>query len=300
MTQTIDIEKRKGALLVLTAGICWGLHGVFIKMAYKLGASFMEVFLVEGIIATAIFLAILRRQKSFVVPKKMADWLWLGFAGIASVGVGSFLFLSFSLGPIAIGATLLFLYLPQVYIFSVLFSKEKLDLLGFVSICLLLLGAGIATGFTTAFDQNGLKGAVLAGAIASSCYALIFILTPKLSTASSATFRSFFLSSSNVTGSLLVLTILPSTRGSVSSNFITLAGLALVLGIIGQALPVLTMMKGIPLAGPSLSGVLASTELPIAVIASAIVLDENISLQRGMGVALVFLGIILFNLRRTK
>lgn len=300
MSYPIGLEKRKGILLVLTAGVCWGIHGVFIKFAYRLGASFMEVFLVEGVVASCVFLGLLWKQKSYAIPRAAADWLWLTAAGFASLGVGSFLFLSFSLGPIAIGATLLFLYLPQVYFISILLSSEKPDLLAGVSIFLLLAGAALATGLTSIFSEGSSNGVILSGLAASTCYATIFILTPKLSQSSSATFRSFFLSAFNVVGSLLVLYLLPSTRGTESSNLPALLGLTCVLGIVGQALPVLAMMKGIPLAGSSLSGVLASTELPIAVITSALILGESLTLQRGSGVTLAFLGIILFNLRNTK
>jgi len=290
--------KLKGALLVLLAGICWGMHGVLLKLAFSFGASFMDVFLLEAGLAAIIFYGLLRRQGSFQRPSRPAQWAFLGLAGLASMGVGTFLFLSFSLGPVAIGATLLFLYLPQVYIVSALLSKERWNARGLASIALLLIGAAVATDFLNTLGEPGSRGALLAGAIASSCYAAIFLLTPRISKSSSATFRSLFICLVNLIGSALVLLLLPSTRGQVTHGLLIFCALAVALGVVGQALPTLALMKGIPLAGPSLSGVLASTELPIAVISSAIILSEPLTLQKIAGVACVVSGVVLFNLRR--
>lgn len=288
-------ERHKGILLVLVAGFCWGFHGVLIKFAYQLGVSFMEVFLAEAFVASIIYSFLLFRSKGIRYPKVFSEWAWLSLAGVASVGVGSFLFLSFSLGPIAIGATLLFLYLPQVFIFSVIASKQRPSWLSISSILLLLVGAIVTTDALNAFNGETSIAPILAGTIASVCYATIFVLTPRLSKSSSATFLSLFLALFNFVGSLIVLAVLPVTRGDTSSGLLELSIYAIVLGIFGQTLPILAMMKGIPLAGSSLSGVLAATELPVAVVSSAIFLKEAITPERAVGVTLVFAGIVLFN-----
>ncbi|MBC2605444.1 EamA family transporter [Pelagicoccus albus] len=297
MNPTLARERQTGILLVSAAGVCWGFHGVLIKFAYQLGASFMEVLLAETAVATLAYLIMASRASSLLsLPKELTDWIWLTIAGIASIGVGSFLFLSFSLGPVAIGATLLFLYLPQVYLHTILVAKQPANWLGIASIVLLLIGAGITTDAINVFSGNVSSAPILAGAAASVCYAAIFILTPKLSVASSATFNSLFLAASSAIGSLIILAVVPATRSEASINLIQFAAIAFVLGIIGQMLPVLAMMKGIPLAGSSLSGVLASIELPVAVVSSALLLGESVTPGRAIGVALVFLGIIFFNL----
>lgn len=72
--------------------------------------------------------------------------------------------------------------------------------------------------------------------------------------------------------------------------------LALVLGTVGQVLPVFTLMKGLPLTGGSLGGVIASVELPIAVFSAAILLNESLTTLKVIGVVLVLSGIIIYNL----
>ena len=74
----------------------------------------------------------------------------------------------------------------------------------------------------------------------------------------------------------------------------------MLLGAIGQTLPIITLMKGIPLTGASLAGVLAAVELPIAVFSAAILLGESLNLLKLVGVGLVLSGIVLYNLSDRK
>ena len=57
----------------------------------------------------------------------------------------------------------------------------------------------------------------------------------------------------------------------------------LLLGVVGQALPVISLMKGLPLTGSSLGGVVASIELPIAVLSAFILLGESLTAVKIFG-----------------
>jgi drug/metabolite transporter (DMT)-like permease len=52
--------------------------------------------------------------------------------------------------------------------------------------------------------------------------------------------------------------------------------------------------------GPGLGMILTASELPVAVIMSAFVLSEDVSLLQWTGVALIFGGIIIGNTKRMK
>ena len=54
---------------------------------------------------------------------------------------------------------------------------------------------------------------------------------------------------------------------------------------------------GIPHTGPSLGSILTSSELPMAILMAFFVLGEHIALVQWLGVALIFLGVIVGNLR---
>lgn len=235
-----------------------------------------------------------------VRPRSRKEWLLLSTMGVTTIGVGYFLFLAFSLGPVAIGATLMFMYLPVVYGYSLIARHQKFSVVKLLAICLVLGGATLTTEIHSSLQDSGTVPAALAALAASMCYALVFILTPSVARYTSAEFRSFAASSIGLIGTLIILACAPKLWFPLTENLLPLFGMALVLGAIGQTLPVITLMKGLPLTGSSLGGVLASIELPIAVFASALLLGESFNLGKVVGVALVLSGILLYNLVDTR
>lgn len=230
----------------------------------------------------------------------MMEWLLLSAMCVASIGVGYFLFLAFSLGPVAIGATLMFMYLPVVYGYSLIARHQKFSSVKLLAIGLVLVGAVLTTEILSRIHDAGALPAALAGLAASMCYALVFILTPSVARYSSAEFRSFAASFFGLTGTFIILALVPSLWFPLTGNLLPLFGMAVVLGVVGQTLPVITLMKGLPLTGSSLGGVLASIELPIAIFASAFLLGESFNIEKVTGVALVLAGIMLYNFFDTK
>ncbi|MEO0509257.1 MAG: EamA family transporter [Verrucomicrobiota bacterium] len=288
-------QRWRGIGLVLTSGSCWGFHGILIKYAFGLGASFIQVFLVEVLFATVFFLFFAKRFFDPVRPRTMGEWLQLSAIGGATIGVGSFLFLSFSLGPVAIAATLMFLYLPVVYGVSVAMGHQSFSLTKLSAIALILLGAVFTTELLSTFREPGILAAAGAAVGAAASYAMVFILTPRVAGYTTLYFRSFTVSGIGLLGCLVILAINPGLWFELGDNGMKFALFAILLGVIGQTLPVVTLMKGLPITGGSLGGVLASVELPIAVFSSALLLGESLNLLKVVGVVLVLGGIIAYN-----
>ena len=298
MSRPAQIPSKRwlGILFVLTSGCCWGFHGILIKYGLALGASFLQVFLFEVLFATVFFGAFGKTFFRKLRPTKAGHWWSLIGIGLSVVGVGYFLFLAFSLGPVAIGATLMFMYLPVVYAYSLLAKHQTLSLTKVLSIGCILLGAVLTTEILDSFNQAGAIPAVFAALAASMCYSVVFILTPGIANHTTPIFRSFFSSFVGLVGSLVILAFVPQLWFPISGNFWPLLGMAIVLAVVGQTLPVITLMKGLPITGSSLGGVLASIELPIAVFAAAMLLGESLNSLKLVGVALVVAGIVAYNL----
>ncbi|WP_269526594.1 EamA family transporter [Coraliomargarita parva] len=288
-------DRWKGIALVLNTGCCWGFHGVLIKFAYSLGASFLQVFLVEALFASLYYGCFARGFLKTVRPRGWSQWLQLSGIGLASVGVGNLLFLAFSLGPVAIAATLMFMYLPVVYAVSLISGNQSFSAPKLCSILLVLIGATLTTQIFSSLGEPGAVAAVFSALAASFCYALVFILTPGVASFTTVEFRSFSISAFGLVGCLIVWCFVPSLWYPLDGQLGSFLIMAIVLGVVGQTLPVLTLMKGLPITGSSLGGVLASVELPIAVFSSAILLGESLSPSKIVGVVLVLSGIVLYN-----
>ena len=73
----------KGAAYVAISGICWGFHGVMIKYALGLGASFMQIFLVEVSFASVFFSLFWSKFFKHIRPFGFYQWFRLIIIGLA-------------------------------------------------------------------------------------------------------------------------------------------------------------------------------------------------------------------------
>jgi drug/metabolite transporter (DMT)-like permease len=67
----------------------------------------------------------------------------------------------------------------------------------------------------------------------------------------------------------------------------------IILGLFGIILPILLLSIAVPKVGGALSSILSAMELPVAIIASVIVLHETLTLLQVAGIVLVLIGMIL-------
>ncbi|MNR45714.1 EamA-like transporter family protein [compost metagenome] len=74
----------------------------------------------------------------------------------------------------------------------------------------------------------------------------------------------------------------------------------IILAVFGTVIPPLCFASGIPKAGLTLSSILSSVELPVAVTMSALVLHEEVSWIRWLGIAIILGAMILPNLENLK
>ncbi|ABO48914.1 membrane protein [Desulforamulus reducens MI-1] len=63
------------------------------------------------------------------------------------------------------------------------------------------------------------------------------------------------------------------------------------LGLLGGVIPTFLLAKGVPQVGAGMSTILCSSELPVALLASALILAEKSTLLQWCGVVLIILGI---------
>ena len=260
-----------------------------------MGISFFQVFFFETVFASIFFIFFVRSFFRGTRPRTLLQWLGLCALGIDTIGVGYFLFLAFSLGPVAIGATLMFMYLPVVYAYSLVMRHQSFSIKKVLAIGLILIGAALTTEIASSIHHPGAMAAVVAAILASMCYSVVFILTPTLAAFTTPLFRSFSASLIGLVGSATLLFLRPDLWFPLPENYGALLGMMLVLGFVGQTLPVITLMKGLPITGSSLGGVLASIELPIAVFSASLILGESFTLLKTFGVNLVLFGILWYN-----
>lgn len=161
-----------------------------------------------------------------------------------------------------------------------------------LSIIILLFGSILAAGLVL----NGAKELSLVGTawgMLSACTFSIFILVSgAVGNGTPPILKSALLS----TGALSIVAILfPPLFLFNIPVLLELSSYGLVLGFFGVVLPPLLFSIGMPYVGPGLGTILSASELPVAVIMSAIILGENVHIFQWFGVFLILAGIMFGN-----
>jgi drug/metabolite transporter (DMT)-like permease len=149
-----------------------------------------------------------------------------------------------------------------------------------------LLAAGILDQGLSHFDALG----VVLGLLAAVSYSLFVLFSGKAVPSAEPAYRSAWM----ITGGLILVFILfpPAFlfNGLIWGHLLLFG---LLLGLFGAFIPPVLFAAGVPHIGEGMAAILGASELPVAVMLSAIVLHESVSALQWAGVVLVLLGVAL-------
>ncbi len=143
-SQKLDNQKQKFLLLlyVILATVSWGVWGLFDKKALML-ASPLEVFLAERsweAISLIGVLVICKLKSVHIDIRSSRTWLFSGLSGL-TLAVGRYTFLSaLALASASYVIAITGCYPLLMYIFAILFLKEKLNYVRLCGIALVIVG----------------------------------------------------------------------------------------------------------------------------------------------------------------
>jgi len=296
-------QSLLGGGLVFVGAALFGFHTTLVKMAYAVGASVFQVFFYEFLLAGGILFFIVRIGGG--VPLRSV--LTRGFFRVSVWGVigggGTALSLYLALLHISVSLSivLLFQFLPWVFLLEFIFRKKRPSRRQWWALGLIWMGTLLAAGVGIR-DWNGATiTGVAMGLLSGVCYGSFLFKAREFGNIGTPALRS------------LVMCVIISTLALVG---ILISGVAVwdfpegklwefwffmgVLAVVGQVIPLFSYSKGIPLIGSSLSGVIASIELPVATVVSALVLKELVAPVQWIGVSLITFAIVLANWPATE
>ncbi len=282
--------------MILIVGALWGFHGPAIKFAFTAGFTFPQVVLGEYVVGGLFFGVVVAFQRRAFPPWNPRSWAKLVLASVVGCGVPLFLFWSYHLGPVSIGATVFFLYVPLTQLLNLILTGRPPNRREVISMVLIVAGAAAAN----ILGQGGLsqlKGVPYA-LMAAFCFACFFATTARLGRDATPAFQSMFFSV--VACPILYVTSLAAGWPLVPS-IAPLKGLLWILGLGlgGQVIPVFLLVRYAPRTGSGLGSILASLELPVAVTTSALLLGDPLGPTQIAGVVLVLVGIALPHVARS-
>ncbi|WP_342587635.1 DMT family transporter [Alteribacter populi] len=281
------------ALFVFIGGCFLGALSTSVKLAYEAGFTIPQITISQFLFGTVLLWSVAVFSKRIKVSLKFTGILLL--CGIPMSLTGTFYYFSLQTLDASLAIIFLFQFVWIGSLFEYILYRKVPTKLQWMAIAVLIIGSGLAAGLVT----NGFSNLTWSGSI--------------FGTLSAFTFTSFLFISGNVgkhippvqkstilaTGGFIFVFILfpPFAVFESTGKLVDIAPYGLFLGLFGVALPPFLFAIGMPRVGTGLGTILSASELPVAVILSAVVLSEIVHPLQWIGVVIILLGIMIGNLK---
>ena len=291
-------NKLKGGILITLGAGCYGMLGTYVKLAYQEGFNTAEVTIAQFSLGFfgLFMLTLFRRTKPAgnrggSVKSKMRLVLAGSSLGLTSI----FYYLSVKYIAVSVAIVLLTQSVWMGVVVEAIIQKKSPGIGKLLAVLIILSGTILATNVLEQSISFNWKG-VLFGILGALCYTATLFSTNHLENHLPPLKRSLFM----ILGGLLVILIVfhKNINSGFSCNIFFSWGL--VVTLFGTILPPLLFTRGMPLAGIGLGAILASIEIPIAVIMADALLNEQVVVGQWIGVALILGAVIWMNIPKRK
>ena len=293
----MKVTKSLAYGMMALAAIMWATSGTFTQMAYDENATAMQVTLFSFTFSALILLPAIAILDPKSLRIKREDFLpMLVFSLITGTFFGIAWYTCVDLTGVATAVILLYAYPSIVTIASVFLLKEKMTRNKAMALPLTFVGCILVAGaqeFEEGLSFNTIGIALgLYTAVAGAIY---YIWGKKFLDKYSANTVILYMTVLSIPG--LVIMAIPQGLASTS---LSLDGWALIfaIGLFPGTIGFVVSMVALRHIEASRASIVASIEPVAAVIIAFLVVSETINALQGLGVALVFVGVIL--LRMTK
>lgn len=289
----------KGSLYIALGAACYGMLGTFVKMAYHDGFSIAEVTLSQFALGFAgLFILTLFRKKNPAPDTKTSGYkgkLKLTVAG-TSLGLTSiFYYMAVRYIPVSVAIVLLMQTVWMGVILESAVHKKAPGLRKILSVVTIMGGTVLATNLleiSVSISRIGLCWGIMAAfAYTATMYSSnnIGLDFPPLK-------RSLYM----ILGGLFVIAIVFHSALNKDFSFGILLGWGLAVSLFGTILPPLLFTRGMPLVGMGLGSIIASIEIPVAVLMAHLILKEPVTSMQWAGVSLILFAVVLLNIGKRK
>ena len=282
----------KGVIAVFLGAVSYGILSTIAKMSYDKGydANHATLFQVVFGFALLLLISLFQKHKFQFNQVSNKDWLNLLFGGLTIALTSLFYYSCVQYVPASIGIILLFQFVWMGFLLDFLFNKEKPSRLQLLALVVLLSGTFLASGGINAF-RDGLLNAegVILGLLAALCYASYIFINGRLKVKITPISKSMVMMG---VSSIVVLILLGNKLND--SSFINMEFLAygIPLALFGAVIPPILFAYGVPKIGVTYSSILSSVELPVAVLFSIAMLNEQVSSIQWLGISLIIIAIL--------
>lgn len=285
--------KKKALLYIVIACVFWGSSCIFVNALAPFGITTVQMVSMRALVAALGMMgyALLFNRKLFKVSLK--EIILFAGSGLGVFGTASFYFYSMQISSVSMAVVLMYTAPVFVMIYSVLFFRERLTKMKFVSVIGMLVGCCFVSGLVGGVEMNTL-GVItgLASGIAYSAYNIFTkIQMRNRSNPVSASMYCFIFMSI----AALCAADLPSLVTTTAQNPAVIIPLFVGLGVCVCLLPYFLYtlaLKELPAGTASSLGIL---EPMAATIFSVVLFGEKLSFYSIFGIVLILGSVVLLS-----
>ncbi|MDH6672714.1 drug/metabolite transporter (DMT)-like permease [Paenibacillus sp. LBL] len=282
----MNMRLLKYALLVFLGACSYGSLSTIIKLGMKDGFSMQQLVGSQyffGWVMLLLLVLLFSRKK---LGMKLG--LSLLVAGITISLTGIFYGFAVEELPASIAIVLLFQFTWIGVILEAIVDRKFPSREKCISMLILLIGTILAGGILEPSVGGITAKGVIFGLMSAVSFAFYIFVSGRVATQVPAVNKSLYM-----TTSALIIILMAFSPSFIYDGAIPdgLWKFGLPLGLLGIVIPVLFFSIGVPKLGSGLGAILGAAELPAAVVASVLILNEEVSLLRWVGIIVVLLGI---------
>ncbi|MBC2580227.1 EamA family transporter [Clostridium sp. DJ247] len=275
---------KKGYIYSIVSAVLFGTAGIFVKMAHNTGLDSVDLLTFQYIIAVTImfvFAFLKDRTKLCVNKKELVNLAVLGIVGNTFMTV--FYYKAFEYLNVAMVTMLLFTYPIMVFIYSVIFEKQRGEIKKVLAMLMAFLGCILTLNIFSGNINYSLKGIVF-GLLSAVFYAFMNLYSEKkLQTVDSLSINAYSTLFSLVS---LIIYRQPKVLLETHINFNSLIYI-LALAILCEIIPLTLLYKSIQYIGSLKVSVIGNLEIPTSMLVSVIFLKEPLIILQVIGAVMI-------------
>ncbi|MBD8014851.1 MULTISPECIES: EamA family transporter [Planococcus] len=276
-------------LMVVIAASCYGVLSTIIKVAMKNGFTAAEAVTAQyfiGFVLAALLFFITQRK----MPR-IKGWKILVLSGSFTAATGMVYAHSLNYLPASLAVVLLFQFTWIGMFLDCIVHRRWLKRTEVISLIFLFAGTLLAAGIIGT-DLSGIPWQGWAwGMAAAFCFSAFMFVNGKQIEGMDTSARLFYVSlfAAIVVGLFQTPEIV--WNGQLFNEGLWVYGL--LLGFFGIIMPIYFFSVAVPHVGSGIASILSAMELPVAVIASVLILNEVLSPLQIVGIFIILIGMVL-------
>lgn len=279
------------ALLVFLGGCSYGVVSTFVKLAYGEGFTQGEITGSQYLLgAVMLWIVALFVPKVKLSSKQIIILLISGFP-MGLTGIFYNKSLTYVDASFAIILLLQFTWIS--FVLQYIFDKKAPGKKNIIATVIILLGSILASGILASNGEVSLVGIVW-GLLSATSFASFIVVSGRSNIEIHPIYKSAFMTTG---AALLILIVFPPVfllNGTLMDGLFIYS---IVAGLCASVIPPIFFNVGMPKIGSGLGTILSASELPMAVLMSALVLNEVVTGSQWIGVIIILCGIAYPNMR---